>query len=166
MMGAKIEVMAPLVIAAAFAVAALCMPVRNRWKSAILIVAPAASLIFWFFTAPDIRFAHASFLLLPVACALLLLARLPRVTVPIAAAVFLAANVHTGYYALLHRGVIARVSMRGWQPVPVAMLSTRTTHSGLPVFVPVGGQCWDSPLPCTPNFDPQLERRGGFRRDR
>ena len=155
--GAKIEASYPLAAALLFAVAALCVPVRNRWRTAILVIPPVVSLIFWFLTAPDIRFAQGSLLLLPIACALVLLTRVQRAG--LAAIVFVIANVHTGYYVLLHRREIARVSTSGWQPVTRAVLSTRTTASGLTVYVPQKGQCWDSPLPCTPYFDARLALR-------
>src|SRR5439155_15277043 len=102
-------------------------------------------------------FAQGSLLLLPIACGLLLFMRVQRAS--LAVIIFVIANVHTSYYVLLHRREIARISTSGWQPVPRAVLTTRTTASGLAVYVPQKGQCWDSPLPCTPYFDSRLALR-------
>jgi hypothetical protein len=60
-------------------------------------------------------------------------------------------------------------SINGLAPLPDARVATRSTTSGLMVYVPVSGdQCWDAPLPCTPYFDKTLRLRsagnwgGGF----
>ena len=53
--------------------------------------------------------------------------------------------------------------------IPVNHVVERLTSSGLRVHVPaLGNECWNAELPCTPNFNKELELRGatlesGFR---
>jgi len=56
---------------------------------------------------------------------------------------------------------ISTISLSGWQPVMEVPLIKRTTDSGLVVNIPEAGEesCWDSPLPCTPYFIPDLKLR-------
>lgn len=54
-----------------------------------------------------------------------------------------------------------RFSVDGWKPIKTMALAEEVTSHGLKVHVPVKtDQCWDSPLPSTPYFNPALELRG------
>jgi hypothetical protein len=121
------------------------------------------SLIFWFLTAPDLRFLGAV-LPLYVATALWLAARqihfipfiqdlsrrcsgvgLQRLAVLVVLTV-----------SLKLTGVRA-VSLEGWQAVPQVSAALQRTDSGFDIFLAGdGGFCWDHPLPCTPVFHPNL----------
>jgi len=59
--------------------------------------------------------------------------------------------------------------LNGWKAVKIVQMETKTTNSGLCVYIsPEGQSCWDSPLPSTPYFNASLRLRipddikGGF----
>jgi len=119
-------------------------------------------LAYWFVAAPDPRFAGAQFWILAVAAGATLLAyENGRIAVmPRTVVVFVGLGLPFLVWFLKHPDALARVSTAGYQPLPRAELSQQTTDSGLTLFVPVvSDQCWDSPLPSTPHFNPHLSLR-------
>ncbi|MFW6154414.1 MAG: LIC_10190 family membrane protein [Planctomycetota bacterium] len=131
-----------------------------------LVVVPiAAGLVFWFFTAPGLRFSRPLFWLLFVAGALLLLDVLrtrfnAKAYLGALVVIFAAGHAPLCRDALARRYELGRISRTGWHEVPTASLKTATTASGLRVHVPVEGQMsWEAPLPCALRLHPNLRLR-------
>lgn len=123
----------------------------SRRNMALFLLPPLAALIFWFFSAPAIRFAIVLFWL-----------------IGLGAFVFALESIENPRWRwLLLGGVIlvmllpsARLFIRdpwvapgpddGFYPITEPDLERFTTHSGLELWIPADGgeQCWDSPLPC------------------
>lgn len=146
----------------------MCM--RNNPRTpcrchAIILLPLLASLAFWFFSAPNYRFANAVFLLLPISTAVLLLEQYQphtkkTVFVIISGCVFVACSINLLIWSYTHRRTITRISVDGWHPVKQVALNVKVTRSGLRVYTPVqGDQCWDSPIPSTPYFKESLKLR-------
>lgn len=165
---------AGVLIAAACVVSVLRRKERPKLLEWSLGLPVVAGLVFWFFTAPALRFAEALLFLLPIFAATLLLCTEQRKTygwrLALSAAAAFAAiygqmgtifiDVGYGYF---------RADTAGWQPSKKAKLRQQTTDTGLQVYLPaVGNQTWDSPLPSQLYFDPRLRLRdpkgmaGGF----
>ncbi|MCB1051379.1 MAG: hypothetical protein H6510_00460 [Acidobacteria bacterium] len=131
------------------------------WIMAFFVCA----LTFWFIQAPDVRFAHALFMLFcPTCCCFLLVvlkSKLPSRAYMIAfGLLFLISNLHFLGYGWKYKFFVTRVSLKGWQAPTQAELNARVTQFGLSVLVPKSGDlCWDSPLPSTPYFNPNLKLR-------
>jgi hypothetical protein len=47
---------------------------------------------------------------------------------------------------------------KDWPHFRTPEVFQRNTNSGLSIWVSKNEECWDAPLPCTPYFDPALER--------
>ncbi|MEX0325789.1 MAG: hypothetical protein AB3N33_06850 [Puniceicoccaceae bacterium] len=124
-----------------------------------------ASLVFWFFTAPDHRFARALFFLLPVSAIIPLAARLHeryhgRKFLAALGILFLTANAHFLAWTVTHPERFFLISYEGWHPIIEVPMQARTTDSGLEVNLPVTGQqSYDAPLPSTPYFNRHLQLR-------
>ncbi len=138
---------------------------RPRYLEVGILLPSLFGLTFWFITAPDPRFANALFWLLSIGSSLVLLTSLQRVvskrvflvTIGI---VFVLANLGFAGYIFEHRYAINDISLSGWYPVTEVPLSKQTTDSGLVIYKPEKGiQCWDSPLPSTPDFNSNLRLR-------
>ncbi len=83
-----------------------------------------------------------------------------RVFAAIVCGVFVIGNLHFFIYAVEHKAVIKAISTSGWHAAGEVPLDTKVTRSGLVVYIPKKeGQCWDSPLPCTPYFNDTLRLR-------
>lgn len=131
-----------------------------------------AGLTFWFFTAPDPRFASWLFWLLAawtLACTGLLLKGTGRIPLPrLFAWVALGATL-----AVIVFGAASwwRPGRHGFDSLPVIATREFTTKSGLKILLPAHDQevrLWDAPLPSAPLPKPGLELRGadfraGFR---
>jgi len=136
-----------------------------RLKKYYALLVPSISIIYWFFTAPDARFAHAFFILTPLAAMLLLLESL-RNTVNFKRALYSVSLFFSLYQAsfgislILYRGQIPSISYTSWQEIPQSRMREASTSSGLIVFLPEeGDQCWDSPLPSSPYYNRNLRLR-------
>lgn len=126
----------------------------------------AAGLPYWFFTAPDPRFAHAQFWLFAMTAMLALLAIAkqefgPRAYVFAISAGFLVTNFFLMGSVASHARKVKEISTSGFEPVPAPAMNTKDTASGLTVHIPAdGNQCWDSPIPATPYYNENLRLRG------
>lgn len=129
----------------------------------VLYLPLVGSVVFWFLTAPDVRFLGAV-LPLFLATGLWLAIRqiqltqfgqkLDSYTLPKGAEVAIACTLLVLSTKLMG---IRAISLEGWQPIPQVNAELRRTDSGLYIFVPGdGGFCWDHPLPCAPIFHPNL----------
>lgn len=119
------------------------------------LVPPIASMIFWFFTAPDPRLAGSVFWVFSAVALAFFLGKLrarPWIRVApifwLAVASFLAIYPHAKRYP----ESLVNWSWRSpaYVPPPPALRETFRTQSGLELSVPVDDQCWDAALPCTP----------------
>jgi hypothetical protein len=67
-------------------------------------------------------------------------------------------NLNLIYYIGKNYRQFARISTSGWHDTKTVPLKIMTTDSGLNVFIPKSGdQVWDSPIPSTPYFNPNLK---------
>jgi hypothetical protein len=101
-------------------------------------------LIYWFFTAPDPRFAHALFWLLSLSSALLLLASVQplldkRSFAAVMTVVFVILNFYFISITLKNLDNFKEVSFTGWYPIKTVPLIKKETSSGLVVYTPVEG---------------------------
>ena len=131
------------------------------------VVPIAAGIIFWWFTAPDPRFANAQLWLLPIAALLALTAiadaRLDyRPSATVIAALVLLTNTHFLHAVVRHPERLRDISVAGWQPVLPPGFTPRPTTSELVVntyrYSPEE-LIWDGPRPATPDFNPRLRLR-------
>lgn len=131
----------------------------------LLIIPMVCSLLFWFFTAPDIRFANALLFLLPLSMILVSLASIwtlirQKGFVILLIFAFILGNYYYFKFYIDNISTFKNISNSGFQTAQTVPLDIKQTTSGLTIYVPVtGDQCWDSPLPCTPYFNPSLELR-------
>jgi len=129
-------------------------------------------LIFWFFTAPDPRFASWLLWLLAVwtlACVVQVVANAhDAVWARVLAGVSIASAVGV---IILGISVWWRPGRYGFDSLPRVVTTKFVTQSGLTIILPVNNQevrLWDTPLPSAPLAKPNLEMRGsdfsrGFR---
>lgn len=169
-MNRQLDVVYPLALSLffmfLFGVRVIRSAIRHRRVSAFWIISfvpIAAGLVFWFVLAPHPRFAHALFWITPIALAAMLLAgiesRRARKAMSAFISILFVGPFLFWFYSNLHEW--KRVSLAGWMPTPHVEMTEKVTLSGLKLFVPrEGKQSWDSPLPTTPNFNPQLCLRG------
>jgi hypothetical protein len=150
---------------------------RVHYLDWIVLLPGIFGLIYWFFSAPAPRFANAVFWILPICAALILLALLRSIITNkhtyrrLFWAVFLLTNLFPISYLpistilaenpIFAEHNILHVSLSGWYPVKSIHLVEHITDFGLAVYTPAEGedQCWDSPLPCSPNYSPSLRLR-------
>ena len=166
-----------MIVALAFFISRLRIGKRDGpvLLTTLLLLPPVASIIFWFFVAPDIRYAHSLFYIAAIASSILLIeitAVMQRnKTALIASALFLIVNAGLTYRLFTNSGGLINIftkgggliniSRVGYLPIPSAELIEKRTESGLKIYVTVrDDRCWDSPLPCTPYFNPELRLRG------
>jgi len=169
----KVTVARPLSLAA-FAIIVFIISISipairlRRTMDRVLVLLPVPvllGLVFWFFSAPDPRFASALFFLLPAACGYPLLRLLVTEWQRYPIAGILIAALVIGYpinsWLFKHASDVLKLPASSYPVINTTPLMTQRTASGLAVLVPLqGDQCWDAPLPCTPYFDEKLRLRG------
>jgi hypothetical protein len=116
---------------------------------ASFFIVPVVAIVFWFLTAPDPRFAFASFAVLAPATFAFAFERHPaaRRTVLWVGTVLscgLAVTLLASSFAWIRPGPDG-----GFHPSPVVPMRTFVTDSGLTLHVPPPDECWDGPLTCT-----------------
>jgi hypothetical protein len=118
-----------------------------RW---LFFVVPGVAIVFWFLTAPDPRFAFASFAILAPGTFAVTFERYPALRRPILG---LGATLSSGFALILLLRWFSWLpagTEGGFHPPPVADLRSFVTRSGLELYVPREGPlCWDGPLTCT-----------------
>lgn len=118
-------------------------------------------LIFWFFTAPSVRFAQALILMLPIAFVVMLISMLKlseNLTKSLPIVLFLLVNLNIAWAIWENPKPLTEISIQSFRPIKTVRLIKNTTLSGLEVFSPKkDDQCWDSELPCTPEFNDDLK---------
>lgn len=130
--------------------------------------------VFWFFTAPDIRFAYGSlllcFLFFVESFLLLLSTSIQKIIV----IVFLVVSIYWSYGYAFYDGKnpLQTSVLRENFFLPKKMKEgamKKITVNGIEIFIPEkDNRCYNSQLPCTPYYNPLLEMRGnriesGFR---
>jgi len=133
--------------------------VQVKWAAIYAIVCAGLCLIYWFVSAPDVRFgsgylAVAGMLGLSFACASQFnQADVARRLLLEAIAV----SIVVGAVSLFRFG-------NTWTIKDRPSFETRIAPGGKSVAVPLeGDQCWDHPLPCTPYFRPDDLKRVRWR---
>lgn len=118
----------------------------------------ASALIFWFLSAPDIRFLGAV-LILFFTWSFWLVARTIEffdgqknyLIQPITQRALYCAATAVVLGLFVRWSLIGKSAVYGWMPLPNVISEVHSNRSKLSAFVPTGGaQCWDSILPCTP----------------
>ena len=130
-----------------------------------------SALVFWFFSAPDVRFLGRLIELMFAASVWSVMCSLGSRGV---------AGPNTGNrrslaFPILHRPFIFSALLSlillifcfrlmptsgfMWAVLPEPAVSLVTSAYGVPVHIPLDGSCWFQKLPCTPFVDPQLEYR-------
>jgi hypothetical protein len=130
---------------------------KRTW--ALVPVPILVGLVFWFLIAPDLRFAHALFWILPISATALFLHILQsagKLSRSVIVLIFFLLNASIAQMFLQDPQI--RIATDGYMAIPLGRLAEKTTASGLAVLVPTkGDQCWDSSIPCTPYFNDQLQ---------
>lgn len=152
------------------------LPWRQISLATLWLLPALVALVFWFFSAPDYRFAGAVFWVLGLGLMWLAVEGVahrlaggpPPVAVRLAVVALVLLFVAPVRPPLLLAGVAASPD-DGLPPLLAPPYTPVTTISGLSLLVPVGtNQCWALPLPCTPYVRPELRLRepgnlaGGF----
>jgi len=137
------------------------MPSKKVDRRVLLIPLPIwLGLAFWFGLAPDPRFANALFWILPVATMIVLLKILEpaqKIKGWIILAMFLIVNANVIGFFVNNPQVFTSLPTDGYAPLPKVRLVEKRTLSGVTIWTPLNGnQCWDSRLPCTPDFNENL----------
>lgn len=167
MLSAQFDVVIPLILT--FVAVFLTLIVKRVLKKTqhsmrtmlwVSLLPAIISLLFWFVTAPDLRFAGASFWILGASSVILALNSLTQVSC--------LSSLKTTSLSLGILGLslaLAIISFRYYAPSPLinkpgeangfhsvsqAKLETFVTDYGLVLYVPDGEQCWWGKLPCTP----------------
>lgn len=135
---------------------------RPTFAAARAVAAAAmASTLFWFVSAPDIRFGYGALFVLAALPLVLALPETKAATWPARVRGRLAGA--AGVALLVLSGIL--LGREGeWHPAafvppppPVPVVEERRTDEGEIVRVPVrDDRCWDVARPCTPYFDPRL----------
>lgn len=169
-----VNVVYPLATALFFFIITVILSVTNHLRNGsrpqylewIILLPSVIGLTYWFFTAPDPRFANALFFIISMCPALLFLLSIQkRFTTQLygiaIVAVVIVFNFQLTVFSTKNIQIIKWFSVSGWHPLKSAPLVTKVTSSGLSVYTlnekPL--QCWDSPLPSTPYFNPRLTLR-------
>jgi hypothetical protein len=119
----------------------------------LLVVPSVVAIVFWFFTAPHPRLAGAALWFVGAWVMLLVSVRWwrPRHSVAVAAVALVVAGLVSVADGIKQWKLYVRPgSDNGFHPLPRVEIEEFVTDSGLVLYVPEGGQSWDSPLPCTP----------------
>jgi hypothetical protein len=167
----------PIYISALFFVLAVVVTLATKRRTSrklewCILSLPVVSLIYWFLTAPLLRFANSLFFLLSISTCLLLILSLQsvinaKILAGLLMVVFFLGNAHFIQYSIKNKWLlkpcaqvgtwVACIPSADWRPIPEIPLTTQSTSSGLEIFIPItGDQCWDAPLPCAPYLNPSL----------
>lgn len=117
-----------------------------------LILVCVASILFWFFMAPDIRFANGIFIIFFVSSLLLLSLAYPKLKVNCELKKYLIFYPFILFiWAFILCYSVDTFYIDGVKDCSKVQMKTYITNSGLKIFIPVlSDQCWDSVLPSTP----------------
>ena len=134
------------------------------FASDLLFLSPAIfSIIFWLLSAPDERFSQHIFWYLAAASSTLAIKRwrIERNKILIWAILILT-------FAIVGRFFVNSIIRDNYRPIPSSQIKPVQMKSNLTVYHPSDYLCWDAPLPCSPEIDPNLrlidkgDLRSGF----
>lgn len=120
-----------------------------------------ACILFWFFVAPEVRFANGSFIIYAVSNLLLVKGAYPKLSlrneIKTSLKFFSIIMFIWAFYLGYSVDAFRIDGMNVMKKVP---MKTFVTNSGLKLLVPtLSDQCWDSDLPSTPEPEAGLELR-------
>ena len=160
-----ITVVYPVIVSLLGIVASIVLYMRSPFKKVnrkiFLIPLPIwVGLVFWFGLAPDPRFANALFWILPIAIMIVIVKILEasqKIKSGMILAMFVIINAGVFWFFVNNPQIFTAIPANGYAPLPKVRLVERRTLSGLVVWTPLNGnQCWDSRIPCTPDFNKNL----------
>ena len=133
---------------------------KVNWKIFLIPLPIWVGLIFWFGLAPDPRFANALFWILPIATIIVLVKVLEasqKVKSGMILAMFVIINAGIFWFFVNNPQIFTAIPANGYAPLPKDRLVEKRTLSGSVIWTPLNGnQCWDSRIPCTPDFNKNL----------
>jgi hypothetical protein len=123
--------------------------------------------IFWFLTAPNVRFLGAVPVLYLALSVWLFYIIVSKKTTDRATSLNLVTSQFHPFYSAIAALIICLFSLKstglrslsfyGWADIPQSSLIIEKTLTDLPINVPaINGQCWDAPLPCASVFNGNL----------
>jgi len=143
----------------------------------LLMVPFFSAMIFWFFSAPDVRFL-GRLLELMFACSMWsMICSLDRHGIGTSTVwarwLSLVANLFRSIHfaaflvclVLIFSARLFPVPALRWPALPQTASSVVSSESGVRISVPVDGLCWFNKPPCSPSVDPRLEYREPLSRD-
>ena len=129
----------------------------------ILYLPITVSFIFWFFTAPDVRFLGAVAVLYNALSVWLFMVFIEERNEQAFMRTCSSKQVYRWMAAIviclisLKLTGLSSISFQGWQTIPQSTVKTEKTLTELPVNVAmINAQCWDAPLPCASVFNGNL----------
>ncbi len=128
----------------------------SHTRQSYLLFPIFSALLFWFFTAPDVRFLGAILILYFAAATSLVLGHLSG---PSSYANWLARSSTFRVFTIcvgvallgcfLRWSVLGVKALNGWQAIQPSAVTTQVNRSGLKASVPLSdNQCWNAALPC------------------
>ena len=144
---------------------ALCFK-KDVWKNSrylfCVLLADLLSIAFWWFVAPDFRFANAMFMVLFVTSLLLVKAAFDKISIKkgikTVMMFFPVVMLVWGFWVSFS---MSEFRINGMLVLNKLPMKEFITDSGLKLLVPANGsQAWDSELPSTPEPEKGLEMRG------
>jgi hypothetical protein len=156
----------------AIAISLLSRRRKFNWRILLPFLPCVLGLAYWFFTAPDPRFAGSSFWIIGVYSLIILFITIVRsrflslvcsAILPLCLVVIIYGEKRTPVDPNINIGP------NGFGAIPSVAVKEYRTRSGLTLYVPVSAdQLWNSRLPSTPYPAPNIELRGrtlqeGFR---
>ena len=132
--------------------------VTNFLPTAQLVFIPLlTAILFWFATAPDIRFLGVIHILLALLSVWLTWSAIHhRANLKTESQIFKYSFV-SAIMILIALQLIRPKLFTGFEPLPTITLKANQTHSGQLIYSPVTGeQCGNTSLPCTPYFNENL----------
>jgi len=153
-------------------------PSRPALLRDCMLMAPfLGAMVFWFFSAPDVRFLGRLLELMFAVSVWSMVCGLDRLRIGIGADGARWLSIAQKPWQRFHFTAVALclvvifcvrllpVPRLTWPALPQAATSEVRSDSGVSVYVPADGSCWFHPLPCTPSADPKLQYREPFRDD-
>jgi hypothetical protein len=148
---------------------------RLSFKDRMTYILPASisflGVMFWFFTAPDIRFGEGYFWSLSLIIfsagvyrlyTAYQLNRFNRILLVALAIIVLVYSDGIGQINRQELYVGRQEIFLSWPAIPTADLEEKMTREGIRILTPTSGdQCWNADSPCTPYFDPDLKITSG-----
>jgi hypothetical protein len=140
-------------------------------RDGLLMFPFCSAMVFWFFSAPDVRFLGRLFELMFAFSMWTMICSLDRLwggaitdwpqrfSMPRRALRLFDFTVFLACLMLIFCVRLFPVPRLTWPTLPQAVTSQVTSESGVFIYVPLDGSCWFNMLPCSPSADPKLEYR-------